>query len=407
MLATSTTFKGTSKEAYYLNFNRDEIFKALISSEGHFRNFTSLKEDSSGFLNCIVKHLADAEGHADEAISHALIAENEETSRRFVELRDEIRTLRKWIQSSPITRDEGIREIRKVRRQFEGFNPNYDVSKCEACGDSEEIMKDITKILSGLKNNTHATAAHEANAEDFLVMEKEMAEKVIAELSKKYGVDPPELVISDKCYEPQAGLYQAGPHSAGKIMMCKSGVNLHVLAHEFWHHVQKKKGMHLDEGKAEKFAIKLFASPPQKSLYVLHTHSHNERNMAMREVGITDWKDVGVVYGGELLGFSADYGLKYLDTLRPEGWMGQPVSFWGDILGAIGGVVGALYLDAPLNLLAALVGGYLATDLVNHIIRIATPPVLIVAVPPTVYTPGYTPPAAPTPAVTSGTYVVG
>jgi len=267
-----------------------------------------------------------------------------------------------------------------------------------------DIMEDITKIISDLKNNALAVAAHETDAEAFLVMEREMAEKVLALLCKKYGVEPPELVISDKCHEPQAGLYQAGPFSKGKIMVCKTGVNLHVLAHEFWHHVQARNGMHLDEGEAEKFALEYFASPPQKSLYALHTHSSNDRKMSVRDVGIGDWKDVGVIYGGELLGFSTDYGLKYLDTLRPEGWMGQPVSFWGDLLGAVGGVVGALYLEAPLTLLAALVGGYLATDLVNHIIRIATPG--LVATPPPVYTPPatYVPPAAP--AVTAGTYRV-
>ena len=87
--------------------------------------------------------------------------------------------------------------------------------------------------------------------------------------------------------------------------------------------------------------------------------------------------------------------------------MGQPLSFWGDLLGSIGGVLGALYLEAPLNLLAALVGGYLATDLVNHIIRIATP---VAGRTPPVYTPPgvYTPPSVSTPPVAGarGKYLV-
>ena len=41
----SLAFIEISREVYYLNFNKDEIFKNLIASEGHFRNFTSLKED--------------------------------------------------------------------------------------------------------------------------------------------------------------------------------------------------------------------------------------------------------------------------------------------------------------------------------------------------------------------------
>ncbi len=406
MLTASNVFNGSSKEGYYLNFNRDQVFINLIASEGHFRNFNSLKEDSTGFLNCIVKHLADAEGHCDEAVSHALIAENSETSRRFLELRDEIRSFRKWVQSSPITRDDGIREIRKLRRSFEGFNPDYDVSKCETCGDSEEIMRDITKIISDIKNNSHPIAAHEVDVEDFLVLEREMAEKVIIKLSEKYGVDPPELVISDECYEPMIGLY-----TLGRIMVCKTGVNLHVLVHEFWHHVQAKNGMHLDEGEAEKFAITLFASPPQKGLYAFHSSSHNERKMVEpidRTIGLEELnvKDVGIIYVLNGLGLAADYGIKELDTLRPEGFMGQPVSFWGELGGAVLGFIGAVKLPAPLNLVSVMIGSYLTTELIKHGIQMYQPG--RIAVPPRVYTPPMryvSPPVAPV-GVAVGRYAV-
>ena len=400
MLVALSIINGNSKERYYLTFNKDEIFKSLIACEGHFRNLKSTDKDSAGFLNCIVKHLADAEGHCDEAISHSLIVDGSDSSNYFLELRDEIRSFRRWVQSSPISRDEGIIEIRKVRRQFEGFNPDYDVSKCEACGDSEEIMTDITKIISDLKKNHQAVANHDVIAEEFLVMEQKMAQKLIAKLSKKYGVDPPKLMISDKCHDPNRGIY-----SQGIIYMCQSGINLHVLAHEFRHHVQKEKGTHMDEGEAEQFAIELFAHPPEKRLYALHSHSHSEVKMAtIRSVGIGDIKDVGVIYGANLGGYGLAEGLRWLDTQRPIGFMGQPLSFWGDLLGAAGGVVGALYLESPYNLLAALVGGYLATDLVKHIIRIAAP-AIGVAVPPQVALP---PGTVPAPVITTtGRYTMG
>ncbi len=381
MTGALSMFKGISKESYYLIFNKDEIFKNLIASEGHFRNFKSQKEDEKGFLNCIVKHLADAESHADEAVSHALIADGAKASRKFLELRDEIRNFRKWVQSSPVTRDEGVRDIRKLRRQFEGFNPDYDVSKCEACGDSAEIMEDITRILSDLRNNPQAMAAHEADLEDFLVMERDMAEKLIVKLSEKYGVTPPKLVISDKCHDPNVGLY-----SANQIMVCESGVNLHVLSHEFKHHVQAEKGMHMDEGEAEKFAIDLFASTPQKGLYSIHAHSHTDSNM------VKTIKDIGVIYGLQHLGYAAGQGLRIADTLMPGGLLGQPISLWGDILGAVGGVLGALYLRAPYDLVAAVVGGYLSTDLWKQAsrlipLRVAVPPSLTFTPPGTVTTP--------------------
>jgi len=71
----------TGKEDYFLNFNRDEIFKGIVAVEGHFRNVKPGFE--AGDLACIVKHLADVEGHCDEAISHSLIAEGKETSSKF------------------------------------------------------------------------------------------------------------------------------------------------------------------------------------------------------------------------------------------------------------------------------------------------------------------------------------
>lgn len=394
MTGALSTFNGTSKESYYLSFNKDEIFKNLIASEGHFRNFKSLKEDEKGFLNCIVKHLADAEGHCDEAISHALIAESEDSSRDFLELRDKIRYFRKYLQSSPITRDEGIREIRKLRRQFEGFNIDYDVSKCETCGDPAEVMEDITKIISVLKNNSHVVAAHDSDAEDFLIMERDMAEKLIKKLSEKYGVKPPKIEILDTCHEPSDAAY-----TNGHIYVCRSGVNLHVLSHEFWHHVQNENGMHMDEGEAEKFAVELFKTPHQKGLYSIHAHSHSDSKM------VKSIKNIGVVYGLQQLGYAADYALKYADTLRPVGFLGQPISFWGDILGAVGGILGGLYLKAPYDQAAVMVGSYLSTDLWNQLarmvpMRVATPP------PPgnLVYTPAGT---VVTPlGVTPGRYVV-
>ena len=374
-----STFNGTSREGYYLNFNKDEIFKNLIAAEGHFRYFRDLKQDTSGFLNCIVKHLADAEGHCDEAISHALIAENEDTSRSFLELRDMIRDLRRHIQTRPITRDEGIREIRRVRRRFEGFNPDYDVSKCETCGDPSEVIEEITRIIGEMKKTPLALAAHEPEADEFLMMEREMAEKLITQLSEKYGVEPPKMEILDTCHEPSDAVY-----SDGYIYVCRSGVNLHVLAHEFWHHVQAEKGRHLDEGEAEKFAVDLFEAPPQKALYALHKYSNNDAKM------VKTIKDVGVLYGLQQVGFGANYALKWADTQMPAGFLGQPVSLWGDIIGAVSGVLGALYLKDPFDLAAAMVGGYLSTDLWNHLIRLTTPGLLVARPPPLVYGSRYT-----------------
>jgi hypothetical protein len=129
------------KEEYYLKFNKDEVFKNLIATEGHFRNVEETGVDREGFLNCAVKHLADAEGHLDEAISHSLIVENEVSSKMFRELRNEVKELRGDLQLGQVSPEEGIRRVRQARRNFETFNPEYDISLCEACTVKVEVIK--------------------------------------------------------------------------------------------------------------------------------------------------------------------------------------------------------------------------------------------------------------------------
>lgn len=337
-----------TKEKYYLEFNKDEVFKSLIASEGHFRNLKTVGKDSAGFLNCIVKHLADAEGHCDEAISHALIVDGKESSKKFLELRDEIRNFRKFIQSSPISRDEGIIEIRKLRRTFEAFNEEFDISKCETCGDPSILLDDLTKMLKNVKKSE--IAKHDA--EDYLIMEKELADTFIKKLSKKHGIDPPKLMIVDTCHEPGNGAY-----SEGVIFMCKSGINLHVLAHEFFHHIQKISGKRLEEEEAENYAIELFMEPG-KALYAHHAIKKSERTLK-------SLRDVGLIYGGDSLGVALRQILINLDAQYP-GWRFKP-SLIGAILGAVGGAYGALNLDDPWDLLAPVIGGYLAMDLYRHV----------------------------------------
>ncbi len=340
--------QAVSKENYYLGFNKDEVFKSLIACEGHFRNLKTNDQDSVGFLNCIVKHLADAEGHCDEAISHSLIVSGNESSLKFLELRDEIRKFRKWVQSSPVTRAEGIIEIRKLRRSFESFNVEYDVSKCKACGDISALKDSLTKAL----NKPDKVVASYHDGEDYLLLERDMADKFLQKLSKKYGVTTPELKISEKCHEPNRGIY-----SQGVIYMCQSGINLHVLAHEFKHYLQNIGGKHLKEGDAEKYAIELFKEPG-KNLYAHHANLKSDRTLKTL-------RDVGLIYGGDSIGVALQNVLRGMDAKYP-GWRFKP-SLIAAILGAVGGAYGALKLDDPWDLLAPIIGGYLAMDLYRHV----------------------------------------
>ena len=129
----------TGKEKYYLRFNKAEIFKNLISAEEHFRNIELTGIDREGYLQCNVKHLASCESHADEAISHALIAESDKSSNKFRQLRNKTRDFREALQAGRVTPEEGIKQVRTLRREFESFNEEYDISLCEACEVTVEI----------------------------------------------------------------------------------------------------------------------------------------------------------------------------------------------------------------------------------------------------------------------------
>lgn len=128
----SVEAKVVPKEAEFLEYNRDEIFKNLLAIEGHLRNLSDEGYDAE-YYSCIIKHLADAESHADEAISHSLIVSGEGESENYTRLRDMIRVMRKRFQSEPPRSKAAMVEVRRIRRFFESFNKPFDTSKCISC----------------------------------------------------------------------------------------------------------------------------------------------------------------------------------------------------------------------------------------------------------------------------------
>lgn len=370
--------------------DRDYTLQSLVEQLGLME--LHIRDGSWRLCDCNPeKHLPLAAGLASEGFG---FAESDDESLFMECLMNQARVFKSKIRKGEYRTQEQMNILkdwaREGRHRIEERNWSGNWTNQEKYGDSSEILEESKRLLAEMKN-MKVDLAHYQDNEDFLSMEKEMAQKLIDRLSAKYGVKPPELFINDECHEPMIGLY-----SANRIMVCQTGINLHVLAHEFWHHVQKERGMHMDEGEAEKFAVNLFEPEFQKGLYSFHTHSHNESKM------VKSIKDVGIIYGLQQVGFATDYALKYADTLRPEGLLGQPLSLWGDILGVIGGIWGAMKLKAPYDLAAAMVGGYLSTDLWRHLARVV--PLTRVATPPLVYTP---PGTVTTPAITSaGRYAI-
>lgn len=138
-----TEARSVVKESEFLNYNKDSIFIDLLHSEDHLRNLVdkdvSVKQ---GEASCVIKHLADAEGHADEAISHSadlnragILAQG--TPEEFKIVRDQLHDLRGKFSEGGYTPKQAISKLRDVRRQFESFNPTFDISHCKACSVGE------------------------------------------------------------------------------------------------------------------------------------------------------------------------------------------------------------------------------------------------------------------------------
>lgn len=207
----------TGDPELFLKWNKDEIFKGLIAVENHFRYLRS------GDYGCIIKHLAEVEGHCDEAISHAAELGLEDMSSKFRELRDMVKELREKLHE--YSQIEGIKRVRELRKFFESFNPEYSV-KC-ACG-------------------------HNSYTE----LEKEYAEKLLDMLSKEYNVPKPRLVILDNCPVKEPVVFgEFRVTDAPEIVLCKSSVDLHKIFHEWHHYLQYLEKKPLDEKSAEEYAL--------------------------------------------------------------------------------------------------------------------------------------------------------
>lgn len=277
----------------FLEWNKDNIFINLIQAEDHLRNVAS-ESPTPEFLNCVVKHLAYAEGEADEAVSHSLILEGQLASREFAKLRDEIRKLRKLIQKGALSSPEkAIEEVRKIRGQFEYFNPEYDVSKCGSCGAAAPLLKQLRLIKEEVE-----TA--KANL-------KAQAEPIIQKLSNQYGVPPPQIEIApcpndDKhsCYYLK---YKADTKEIldEKLFLNPKNLTPLIIAHEFAHYYFAKtgKGDPTDEAAAWKWADEALASlgiEKDRPLQVVENINISAKRLKNRESYMTVYSILDPAY---------------------------------------------------------------------------------------------------------------
>lgn len=333
------------KEKYFLDYNRDNIFISLIQAEVHLRNISEGSSFSRGHGNCVVKHLAEIEGEAGEAISHALVVEGKEASRKFAELRDKARNVRYKIQNGQVDSSGGIKAVREVKVYFESFNPSYDLSKCTACGG--EPVGDARTRLEALANKLKETDP------DLRSMEDDYSQRVISTLSSKYKLKPPKLEVDETCDAPDKALYDDG-----KIKTCRSGANAHVLIHEFGHYYQHQQGKSLNEAEAERFVKENL----EQGLYSHRAkyHSNNGGSKTMFKITKSAAKETLMYAGSAVLGYGIGRLGPYVDSKYPTTFLGEPVSTYMGIGSTAVGVYAGLkskskYRDAIM--ITGLVGG--------------------------------------------------
>jgi len=333
---------GTARE--FLVYNEDNVMKQLLAIEDHLRHLSSNYKSEEA--SCVVKHILTLSEQCDEGISHASELNESEKAEIFRAIGYGASRLKDKLakQYSPY---ELIKDVRELRRKAEKLNPIYNLEKCNSCGSVEETINKLKETLQKIKQPT------------FKELEENMARQVIKTLADKYGVQPPKLEISDDCHEPDVGVYMDGT-----IKLCRGGVNLHVILHEFGHYLQHKHGKPIDEAEAERFAIEVMS----KNLYARHgKYEDGEKQLAV------SIRDIAFVYGGEHIGKGIVRGLEFLDVQYPGAVFGLDPSLIVDVAGSVGGVLGGLYLKPPFDILSVLIGGYMSTDLWRHAEKMATP----------------------------------
>ncbi len=341
-----------NKYEYFLKYNKLNIFQALLQAETHLRNLQNRPGHLSydeGHASCVLKHLAEALGEAREAQSHSLELNKPEVSKKFGELSERLNGFIDKLQQGKTSPDEALLEVRSIRRYFESFNPEYDVSKCKACGvKAEEVLAKLPK--SGLAE-----------------LEEETAHRIIEHLSTKYNVPKPKLKILDQCpSEPtQFGLFQVQGEEP-QIVLCRGSADVHKIAHEFGHYLQFLNKKPLDEAKAEQFAIKEAEKETvekEKPLYVKASHTKSGGKMT--------WRETGLIVGGQHIFKGVEKAADYIDTTlgKSTAPVTQRPSTWINTIGGLALILLPRFIKVPemVDILLTAGGGYLTTRIWDYI----------------------------------------
>ena len=360
----------------FLQYNEDNVMKQLLAIEAHLRNLSPSYE--SEHASCVIKHILQLDEQCDEGISHASELGYKEKVEIFRKVKAGIPRFRKklygnrtknmLILETRIHPSEAIKEVRKLRRIAENLNPNYNLEKCETCGPIEGVLKQLGIPSTNLQE-----------------IEQETAQNILSHLAYKYKVPKPKLVISDECANPAFGVYEArSKPEKSVIRVCRGGVNVHVLAHEFKHYLDHLAGKPLWrkslEPEAEKFAI-IETQGKDKVLYknsIKHNYTRGGNSL--------ETKGLLGIYGPDWIAKGLERGFKQIDIVTGRAALPAHLrpSFWLNLAGMSGGILGGLKLREPWDLVAAVMGAHMSTTMMDYAEEYVAPALRVIFAPPEV-----------------------
>lgn len=278
-----TSGKTNAKEL--LTYNEMKALSHILAMEEHLAELTP---EQSVHSWCLVKHdLLLCEHALLEAISHSERAgKDPEVYRRF---RQKILDLN--VYPKPHI---SIKDLAKLRTEWRRIIKDPTLSnECPLCSSDIEELRQLLP-----KTKTH-------NYTSLTEIEEQMADKMLAFLSKKYDVPKPTLEITPECNDPNKGVHKESwlGSTHDKIILCKGNVTLHVLVHEFEHYLNHVQGKPQDETEVEQKALREFQFTPSKNLDFNENHLYTSRinNYIGGRKMAWETKEGLAIFGGQLV----------------------------------------------------------------------------------------------------------
>jgi len=187
------------------------------------------------------------------------------------------------------------------------------------------------------------------------------AESVVAELSKRYEMDPPKLEL-DPSLDVEARYYPK-PHV---IAFRSELIPKSTLAHEFTHALQRPEILAFEQ------RIEQEAERVAKLVEPSSSHSKLNSQVSLNREGreMVTWKDVGIVYGGQHIAKGLERGFVEIDRAtgrealapheRPSTWLNIGLGIGLPLLAVL------VKVRDPWGLVLVSMGGHMTTKVWDY-----------------------------------------